>query len=387
MKYVISLVCLFFMMMNPQEHDFEDRINTLLNNENTEKIEQLSKEGNELYNEIEESLDSIQLNYQICQDKMEEYEKRYEFYQNKLNQFPNITVYMQSYQQDHSSSMLDSYQHIYSQVNRYQEKMENLKKKKDDIEELSTKYNGYLQTLNEFQQRLGTRFNDKEMQWKGQFNRESIIPGNDDLPVYGGYDSENIQEGMACLIAGRYKIDSYSDTWILPIISGTISAGTWNYPGGGLHLGLDWACSMYSNVRAPANGLILYADAPVSSNCGYLGNWVGWPYGGGNTICMICAVQNKLYMVTFAHLSNQIRVYPGQQVRQGDILALSGNSGNSTGPHCHIEVFRLNRSLEEVVSYFVQGADFSLNNGFNQPATCSQYACRIRPESVFGGKK
>lgn len=373
------------MAMSAQENDFEDRLHTLLDREKTDKIEEVSKAGNELYNDIEEALDTIQSNYNICQDKIEDYEIRYKYYQNRLDKFPDVEIYMQAYQQNQSSSILNSYHSIHSQMIRYQNIIQDIEQRVENYDKLCIQYNVYLQTIDELQQRLLIRFNENEMQWQGQFNPQSVIQGKEDLPVYGGYESKNLQEGMACLMAGNFAIDSYSDTWILPIVSGTISAGTWAYPGGGLHLGLDIACSMYSNVYAPANGLILYADAPVSSDCGYLGNWVGWPYGGGNTICMICAVQDELYLVSFAHLSNQLRVYPGQQVRQGDILALSGNSGNSTGPHCHVEVFRLNRSLEEVVSYFVQGADFSLNNGFERPATCSAYACRIRPESIFGG--
>ena len=59
---------------------------------------------------------------------------------------------------------------------------------------------------------------------------------------------------------------------------------------------------MFSEVKAPANGIILYADAPVDSDNGYLQkSGVVGPAGGGNTICMICAVDEKLYGVSFAH--------------------------------------------------------------------------------------
>lgn len=38
----------------------------------------------------------------------------------------------------------------------------------------------------------------------------------------------------------------------------------------------------------------------------------------------------------YCHLST-IRVAPGQRVRRGQLIGLSGNSGNSTGPHLHYE--------------------------------------------------
>ena len=214
-------------------------------------------------------------------------------------------------------------------------------------------------------------------------SKNLVIPGSYNLPGYGGYEAlEN--NGLSCLGDGSYAIDSTSSFWHNPIENGTISAGCWAYPNGGLHLGLDIASPMYSEVKAVANGIILYANNPVDSNNGYLENWCGWPSGGGNTICMVVSVQDKLYGVSYAHLSNEIYVTSGQQVFQGAILARSGNSGNSTGPHTHIEIFELKQDLDVIIDYFRNsGADFSFGCGFNKPATCSDYACRIDPESVL----
>lgn len=173
-----------------------------------------------------------------------------------------------------------------------------------------------------------------------------------------------------------------SSGFVLPA-SGSISAGTWQYPGGGLHLGLDLALPLMTPVLAPADGLVLYADAPVSSTGGYLGNWSGWPQGGGNTIALAVSVQSRLYAVTFAHLSSTLHVQPGQSVKQSDIIALSGNSGNSTGPHTHIEVFEIHVSLQELISFFSQSADFSFGCGFDSAVQSSAIATRLRPEEVF----
>lgn len=178
------------------------------------------------------------------------------------------------------------------------------------------------------------------------------------------------------------QIEMGSSGLIRPI-AGEISAGTWAYPDGGLHLGMDIASNMYSPLHAPANGVILYAANPVGDGGGYLGNWVGWPYGGGNTIAMICQSGGQLYGVTFCHLSSRIMVRAGQQVQQGDLLAYTGNTGNSTGPHTHIELFSIHTSFQEAVSYFQQGADFSFGTGWSTPAACSAIACQLRPELYF----
>lgn len=247
-------------------------------------------------------------------------------------------------------------------------------------------YDEYLERLSNCQSRLFKRFSHlAQINEAGQHNEDSMISGTEHLPDYGGYESWQ-QNGMSCLVDGNYEIDSYSSFWQNPVENGTISAGCWSYPDGGLHLGLDIASVMYSDVLAVANGIVLYAHAPVDSNNGYLGNWCGWPNGGGNTICMVVAVNDRLYAISYAHLSNEIYVTSGQQVCQGTVIAKSGNSGNSTGPHTHVEVFELKQDLNSIVEYFRNsGADFSFGCGYSEAATCSGYACRIDPETVLEG--
>lgn len=266
--------------------------------------------------------------------------------------------------------------------------LEYLKQKKlfDKNQNTLLLYDEYLERLSNCQSRLLKRFSHlAQINESGQHNEDSMISGTEHLPDFGGYESWQ-QNGMSCLVDGNYEIDSYSSFWQNPVENGTISAGCWSYPDGGLHLGLDIASAMYSDVLAVANGIILYAHAPVDSNNGYLGNWCGWPNGGGNTICMVVAVNDRLYAISYAHLSNEIYVTSGQQVSQGTVIAKSGNSGNSTGPHTHVEVFELKQDLNSIVEYFRNsGADFSFGCGYSEAATCSGYACRIDPEAVLEG--
>ena len=260
------------------------------------------------------------------------------------------------------------------------------KKQLDKNQNTLLLYDEYLKRLSNCQNYLFKRFSNlAQINEAGQHNEDSMISGTEHLPDYGGYESWQ-QNGMSCLVDGNYEIDSYSSFWQNPVENGTISAGCWSYPDGGLHLGLDIASAMYSDVLAVANGIVLYAHAPVDSNNGYLGNWCGWPNGGGNTICMLVAVNERLYAITYAHLSSEIYVTSGQQVSQGTVIAKSGNSGNSTGPHTHVEVFELKQDLNSIVEYFRNsGADFSFGCGYSEAATCSGYACRIDPETVLEG--
>lgn len=177
----------------------------------------------------------------------------------------------------------------------------------------------------------------------------------------------------------------------VPVLGGTFSAGTWAYPGGGIHLGMDWAAPIGTPVVAPANGVIVYAANPVASNSGYLGNMSGYPFGGGNTIGMLCEVNGTLYFISFAHLAQEgMAVSAGQTVSAGQQIALTGNSGNSTGPHCHIEVVNLGTmSMDAAIKQFSANADFAWGTGWGTTAGACEFKgstpCRERPEQFFAG--
>jgi len=90
--------------------------------------------------------------------------------------------------------------------------------------------------------------------------------------------------------------------------------------GGDFHRGEDLVASCGTGVRAAASGTVTFA---------------GWdPYGGGNRV--VIDHGNGLE-TTYNHLSSSsVRV--GQQVSRGDVVALSGTTGASTGCHLHFEV-------------------------------------------------
>lgn len=176
----------------------------------------------------------------------------------------------------------------------------------------------------------------------------------------------------------------------MPVLGGSYSAGTWAYPGGGVHLGMDIAAPVGTSVVAPADGIILYADNPVPSNGGYLGNWEGYPKGGGNTVHMLTQVGKTTYAISFFHLSQEgFTVSAGTHVSRGQLIARSGNSGNSSGAHCHIEVINLgDMRIPDAIEKFRSSADFAWGCGWGNTAlgrTCSngKAPCRERPESIF----
>lgn len=69
---------------------------------------------------------------------------------------------------------------------------------------------------------------------------------------------------------------------------------------------------------------------PVHTTMGGKVIWAGWNGPWGNLV----VVQNGPYQVWLAHQS-VIQVSVGEIVNHGDVVGLSGNTGNSTGGHVH----------------------------------------------------
>lgn len=199
-----------------------------------------------------------------------------------------------------------------------------------------------------------------------------------------------IESQIARVDAANFNY-TQSDGWILPVRGAYFSAGTWAYPGGGFHPGRDFAAAIGTPIYAPIGGVIVYANNPVPTTNGFLGNWVGYPAGGGNTVHMIGSVNGTTYAISFFHMAQEnFYASPGMAVSQGQQIGAVGHTGNSTGPHCHVEVFNLgSMSVEAAVAQFsANGADFAWGCGWRTESTsCASKGstpCRERPERFFG---
>ncbi|MBR1775725.1 M23 family metallopeptidase [bacterium] len=89
------------------------------------------------------------------------------------------------------------------------------------------------------------------------------------------------------------------------------------------HKGIDIACPIGTKVNAIADG-----TAYVKSDPNGYGIYIGIDHG---------IINGKHVISRYAHLS-QCCILNGHSVKQGQVIALSGNTGNSTGPHLHFEI-------------------------------------------------
>lgn len=99
------------------------------------------------------------------------------------------------------------------------------------------------------------------------------------------------------------------------------------------HPGIDFGAPKRSPVYATADGVVV----STSNTANGYGLAVDIQHGFG-------------YETKYAHLS-EVKVQPGQKVKRGDLIALTGNSGLSKGPHLHYEI-KINGEKVDPVDYF-----------------------------------
>lgn len=107
-------------------------------------------------------------------------------------------------------------------------------------------------------------------------------------------------------------------TYIKPVYGGTLSSG-FGARWGTVHKGVDWSVPVGTSVYASSGGTVTRAG--WSSSYGYC-VYIQHPDGKETR---------------YAHCS-KLYVSVGDTVVQGQLIALSGNTGDSTGPHLHFEI-------------------------------------------------
>ena len=197
---------------------------------------------------------------------------------------------------------------------------------------------------------------EKQETYKENYNEDVVY--QDDDSMYIG-ETEVVQEGtpgshvVTDLVT--YKDDVESDrkelqeTVEVAAVAEVVKRGTkskptymypvtnWNltsnfgYRWGRLHAGADVGVPIGTTVRASRAGQVITA---------------GWVGGYGN--CVIIDHGDGV-STRYGHLS-EVTVSVGQYVDQGQQVALSGNTGRSTGPHLHFEI-RINGEAVDPLPY------------------------------------
>jgi murein DD-endopeptidase MepM/ murein hydrolase activator NlpD len=100
------------------------------------------------------------------------------------------------------------------------------------------------------------------------------------------------------------------------------------------HMGLDFTAPIGTPIYATADGVV--KDAGF--NTGGFGNRVVIGHGFG-------------YETLYGHMY-KIKARVGEKVKRGEVIGYVGNTGKSTGPHCHYEVHRSGIPVDPIYYFY-----------------------------------
>ena len=108
------------------------------------------------------------------------------------------------------------------------------------------------------------------------------------------------------------------------------------------HYGVDYGAPIGTPVRSVADGVVKLAGRR----------------GGGGKVLKIR--HNSQYQTAYKHLNGYARgIRRGARVKQGQIVAYTGNTGLSTGPHLHFELYKNGRYVDPLRQTFPSAAPLS----------------------------
>lgn len=182
---------------------------------------------------------------------------------------------------------------------------------------------------------------DRYREFKGLTNGQLIITAHEKLDELRNLT--NVQEESFKSISERTSewIDEFEHLpWICPVditcprgdgikyreVHPVYGTPAW-------HWGQDFNCPYGTEVYATGDGKVVYAG---KSDNGF-GYYVEIDHGYG-------------FQTIYGHLS-KINVPVGMNIKRGDLLGLSGNSGTSSGPHLHYQI-ELNGTHQNPLDFF-----------------------------------
>lgn len=321
----------------------------------------LQKEINAIKDNIVKTEDELEKNQKEIDKKQAEFDESYELYCQRLRAMyvsgsvSNLEVLLTC---TDMSAMLTRSQMIKSvseqdsaQLDDLMTKMEEIEAKKKELEVKRNELNEDKAKLEENKKSLQSRIDEIDSS-KREVDAEAA-KANELMKKLSSQTSEymemidtnrerlqevenEIRRATAAASTGSGSISgsqgSGSGALGYPTDSRSISAGFPYYSSGGYHGGIDFPVPIGSNIYAAASGTVILAKT-LNYSYGY---YLLIDHGDG--LSTLYAHNSALY------------VGVGDTVSRGQVIAASGSTGNSSGPHCHFEV-RVNGSQVNPFNY------------------------------------
>jgi murein DD-endopeptidase MepM/ murein hydrolase activator NlpD len=211
-----------------------------------------------------------------------------------------------------------------AQYNELRTNFEHLRSRYDELQRLSKQRTDQLATLQSLASEVSIAYGFSQPQ---HVNAHELAAANPLVPTmeetvetYNFLKSATLSD-IYHRYARQWQVNTQPSLWP---ISGTLRSSyggrTDPFSGeGAFHKGVDLSAPIGTAVHVTADGVVSKAEWS-----GEYGKLIVIDHGNGT-------------QTYYAHLSQFLAV-PGQEVRRGQTIALSGGTGHATGPHLHYEV-------------------------------------------------
>ena len=207
-----------------------------------------------------------------------------------------------------------------AQIEAEKVELENNKKQYDESLSEKEKKNNELKTLKDKKQSYANQLTAEEKEIEKEIEELEKVNRQIDKDIKEA--EEKYKKQLEALKNNSSSNKAGSGFFIKPISGGTMSANGYYPSSGKYHGAIDWAIPSGTTVVAAADGVVM----STANLTGSYGTYVVIRHANG--------LQSY-----YAHgIKGSIVVKPGDTVKQGQKIMLSGNTGNSSGPHLHFEV-------------------------------------------------
>lgn len=188
-------------------------------------------------------------------------------------------------------------------------------------------YTGYKESLMDYARLLKEGVGQQSDFYKGVWKSEAASYQEAASYLTGRYATDTTYDQKLKALIEAYALTRYdqkkpdvtaSETYLFPVEKAVVTS-TFGPRWGSFHRGVDFAAAFGTPILASQSGTVIRSEVHPS-----WGNYVAILHEDGMT-------------TLYAH-NQQNLVKVGQQVEQGETIALMGSTGNSTGAHLHFEV-------------------------------------------------
>lgn len=243
------------------------------------------------------------------------------------------------------TSTIDSYE---EQQVEYSDKKQDYESQKDEADSLLLKLQQDTKNYSEFRHEdqeeldeINRQIEEAAEKYQQQMQQSTTTTTTTEKPESGG-SSGNTKPNTTKPTTTKPSSNKLSMTYPVPSQTRITTAyGSAGYAG---HTGVDFACASGSKVVAAESGTVIISTDLKNSDGSYrsYGRYIVIAHDKKDSA-------GNFVFTLYAHNSSRV-VSKYQYVKKGQLIAYSGSTGNSSGPHCHFEVRTPSAAYDDCVN-------------------------------------